>query len=88
MAQVWGLDVEQVRGLAREMDREADGIDQTLSRLTGALGNTQWTGPDATQFRDEWQGAHSNALRKVAGALRDTAQMARANADAQERASQ
>lgn len=88
MAQVWGLDVEQVRTLAREMDREAESIDQTLSRLTGTLGNTQWTGPDATQFRDEWQGAHATALRKVAAALRETAQMARANADAQERASQ
>ncbi len=88
MANVWGLDVQQVRDLATNLDREADGIDQVLSKLTGVLNGTQWTGPDATQFRNDWQGAHSNALRRVATALRETAQLARANAAAQEQTSQ
>lgn len=88
MSNVWGLDVQQVRDLATNLDREADAIDQTLSRLTGILNNTQWTGPDATQFRNDWQGNHSNALRKVGAALREVAQAARANANAQEQTSQ
>lgn len=88
MANVWGLDVQQVRDLATNLDREADSIDQILSKLTGILNNTQWTGPDATQFRNDWQGAHTTSLRKVGQALRDTAQMARANAVSQEQASQ
>jgi len=87
MANVWGLDVQQVRDLATNLDREADSIDQILSKLTGVLNNTQWTGPDATSFRNDWQGAHSSALRKVGGALRDVAQAARANAAAQEQVS-
>lgn len=88
MANVWGLDVQQVRELGTNLDREADSIDQILSKLTGVLNNTQWTGPDANQFRNEWTGAHSAALRKVGQALRDTAQLARANAAAQEQTSQ
>jgi uncharacterized protein YukE len=88
MANVWGLDVQQVRDLATNLDREADSIDQILSKLTGILNNTQWTGPDATQFRNDWQGSHTTALRKVGQALRDTAQLARTNATAQEQTSQ
>lgn len=88
MANVWGLDVQQVRDLATNLDREADSIDQILSKLTGVLNNTQWTGPDATTFRNDWQGAHSNALRKVGAALREVAGAARANAAAQEQTSQ
>jgi len=88
MANVWGLDVQQVRDLATNLDREADSIDQTLSKLTGVLNNTQWTGPDATQFRNEWQSSHVSALRRVGQALRDTAQLARGNAAAQEQTSQ
>lgn len=88
MANVWGLDVQQVRDLATNLDREADGIDQVLSKLTSILAGTQWTGPDANQFRNDWQGAHSNALRRVSQALRETAQLARSNAAQQEQTSQ
>lgn len=88
MANVWGLDVQQVRDLATNLDREADSIDQILSKLTGVLNNTQWTGPDATQFRNDWQSSHTASLRKVGQALRDTAQLARANAVSQEQTSQ
>lgn len=87
MANVWGLDVQQVRDLATNLDREADSIDQILSKLTGILSNTQWSGPDATQFRNDWQGTHSTALRKVSQVLRDTANSARSNAAAQEQVS-
>lgn len=87
MANIWGLDVQQVRDLATNLDREADSIDALLSKLTGLLNNTQWTGPDATQFRSDWQGAHTTALRKVGQALRDTAIQARNNANSQEQTS-
>ena len=88
MSNVWGLDVQQVRDLGTNLDREADSIDQILSKLTSVLGQTQWTGPDATQFRNDWSSSHSAALRKVGQALRDTAQLARTNANAQEQTSQ
>jgi len=87
MSNVWGLDVQQVRDLATNLDREADSIDQTLSKLTGILSNTQWTGPDATQFRNDWQASHATSLRKVAEALRTVSSQARSNAAAQEQTS-
>lgn len=87
MANIWGLDVEQVRSLGTSLDREADGIDAIQSKLTGLLNNTQWSGPDATTFRNDWQSAHSTALRKVAEALRQVADAARKNATDQETAS-
>lgn len=88
MSNVWGLDVQQVRDLGTNLDREADSIDQIISKLTGTLTNTQWTGPDATQFRNDWSSVHTAALRKVGQALRDAAQLARTNANAQEQTSQ
>ena len=87
MSNVWGLDVQQVRDLATNLDREADSIDQILSKLTGILSNTQWTGPDATQFRNDWQSSHATSLRKVAEALRAVSSQARSNASAQEQTS-
>lgn len=88
MSNVWGLDVQQVRDLATNLDREADTIDQLLSRLTGVLNNTQWTGPDANQFRNDWTGTHSTSLRNVSKNIRETAARARTNAQSQEQASQ
>ncbi|MEJ1229647.1 MAG: hypothetical protein WDM88_01865 [Galbitalea sp.] len=84
----WGLDVEGVRALATNLDTDGDQIDQILSKLTGILSSTQWSGPDADKFRNDWQGAHSTALRNVSQALHDTATLARSNAAAQEQVSQ
>jgi len=84
MAQVWGLDVEQVRGLAREMDVASGELQNIISKLTNLLGNTQWSGPDAERFRNEWQSTHAQSLLRAKGALEETASAARANAAAQE----
>jgi uncharacterized protein YukE len=84
----WGLDVEGVRALATNLDQDGDQIDQILSKLTGILSSTQWSGPDADKFRNDWQGAHSTSLRQVSQALHDTATLARSNASAQEQVSQ
>ena len=84
---VWGLDVQQVRQLSTQLNQRASDIDGILSTLTNALGATQWEGPDATQFRNDWSGQHSSALRQVAQALRDAASKAQQNASAQEQTS-
>lgn len=84
---VWGLDVQQVRQLSTQMRTQADSIQQTLTQLTSALNGTQWEGPDAQQFRSEWQSTHTASLRQVINALQDASQKAARNADAQEQAS-
>ncbi len=88
MSNVWGLDVEGVRTLGRTLDTEAEAIETTITRLTTALSNTQWSGPDATAFRSEWESTHVRSLRNASQALRTTAQAARTNAQAQESTSQ
>ncbi|BDZ39628.1 WXG100 family type VII secretion target [Microbacterium suwonense] len=84
---LWGLDVQQVRQLSSQLNQKASDIDGVLSSLTGVLNNTQWQGPDATQFRNDWTGQHTSALRQVAQALRDAANKAQQNAAQQEQAS-
>ena len=84
---VWGLDVQQVRQLSTQLNQKAGDIDSILSTLTNALNATQWEGPDATQFRNDWSGQHTSSLRQVAQALRDAASKAQQNAAAQEQTS-
>lgn len=85
---VWGLDVEQVRTLSSKLNQEASTIQGVLSTLTTQLGNTQWAGPDAEQFRNDWSSTHTVALNRVITALQDASQRAAQNAIQQETASQ
>lgn len=87
MTNMWGLDVQQVRQLSSQLSQKAGEIESALSTLTSALGNTQWEGPDATNFRNDWSGQHTSALRQVIQALRDAATKAQQNASAQEQVS-
>ncbi len=81
---MWGLDVQQVRQLGSQLTQKAGEIETLLSTLTNALNSTQWEGPDATAFRNEWSGQHTAALRNVANALRDAGAKATQNASQQE----
>jgi len=81
---VWGLDVQQVRELSTQLNSKAGDIQSILSQLTSKLNSTQWTGPDAAQFRNDWNGEHTASLKKVIAALQEAGQKASANASAQE----
>jgi len=87
MANIWGLDVEQVRQLAREMDVASGDLQNIMSKLTNLLSSTQWSGPDAERFRSDWQSTHAQSLMRAKAALEETAGAARNNAAAQESAS-
>ena len=84
---VWGLDVQQVRTLSTQLNQKAEEIEGILSTLTNTLGGTQWEGPDATAFRNEWSSTHTHSLRTVITALRDASSKASQNAAAQENVS-
>ncbi|WP_438354532.1 WXG100 family type VII secretion target [Microbacterium sp. CJ88] len=81
---VWGLDVQQVRQLSSQLNTKAGDIQGILTTLTSLLNSTQWTGPDAEQFRSDWSGSHTAALKNVITALQDASQKASSNASAQE----
>lgn len=82
-----GMDIVAVRQLATQLIQRADEIEQLSSTLTGALDATAWQGPDAQQFRSDWSGQYVAQLKVVSNALRDAAQRATVNAQAQEQAS-
>lgn len=84
---VWGLDVQQVRQLSKQLSQQADSIQHTLTSLTSALNGTQWTGPDAEHFRNEWSSSHTASLKAVINALQEASQKASQNASSQEQAS-
>ena len=82
-----GMDVEAVRQLATQMDSKATDIDTIMNTLNSTLGNTDWLGTDATNFRNDWSTVHMVNLRNVANALRNAATAARTNATEQDNAS-
>lgn len=82
-----GMEIEAVRQLATMFGSKADEIDQLANQLTSQLGGTQWVGPDASRFRDDWQSSHVPSLKSVSNALRQAQQAATSNANQQEQAS-
>lgn len=84
---IYGMDIEQVRQLANQLGQKAEQIDHIVQEVTSRLGGTDWKGPDAERFRNDWQGTLSSQLRKVAQTLRDTQTRATQNAAQQEQTS-
>ena len=84
---MFGMDIAQVRTLATSLNTKAGEIDTIVNRVTSELQSTQWKGPDAENFRSDWNGALTKQLRNVAQQLRDASQRATRNANEQEQAS-
>jgi uncharacterized protein YukE len=87
MAQMLGMDVEQVRAFASFVDQKANDIDGIISSISSKLSQTQWVGNDRQKFESDWNGQLTTALKNVAQALRDTKDRANNNALEQEQAS-
>lgn len=83
-----GMNIEQVRQMAGQMEQAAGEIEGITSKLTSVLDGTEWQGPDAEAFRGEWQGTHCTTLRQLQDRLREVANQAKQNAMQQEQASQ
>ncbi|CCQ48392.1 putative uncharacterized protein [Pseudarthrobacter siccitolerans] len=84
---IWGADVDQLRQLGSKLQEGATLIESQRSSLTSALNSTDWKGPDADKFREQWTGEHTSMLNKVSEALRDASQKAKRNAEEQSNAS-
>jgi uncharacterized protein YukE len=87
MSQFTGMDIEEVRQLAAQLDHAADEIKQLATTLTSKLQGTAWVGQDQQTFLSDWQGQHQARLNQVVEALHQAAQVARRNADDQQQAS-
>ncbi|MCE3244429.1 MAG: hypothetical protein K0S72_552 [Arthrobacter sp.] len=84
---IWGADIAQLKDLSAKLQAGARELENQKNMLGRALQNTDWKGPDADQFRNEWNTNHSNALTRVAQALEEAGKQANRNASQQEEAS-
>ena len=82
-----GMDIQEVRNLATQMNSAAGDISNLAQRLTVQLQGTSWIGPDREQFASEWQSTHVAQLHQVAQALENASRLANQNAMQQEQAS-
>lgn len=87
MAGMIGMNVEEVRALATQLQQAAEQVKQITSTLTSKLGSTTWVGPDQARFKGDWEGTHSSNLRNVAEALQQASTAANNNAQEQEQVS-
>ncbi len=87
MSTTYGADVAQLRALAAQFEQTADLLERGRMAVGNAIQISAWVGPYAATFRLHWQAEHSQRIVTVAGGLRRNAQILRANADGQERAS-
>ena len=84
---MWGQDPEQVRLLAQKLEDGAAELESIRQVATAAVGSFDGWGPVVEHMRDEWGSQHAPVLSQVAESLTSYAQKAKANADAQDEAS-
>ena len=77
---LWGADVEQLRTLGTKLQHGANEIEQQKNNLNTLLNSTQWMGPDADAFKQQWSGEHMSQLTRVAESLKEASQKATRNA--------
>ncbi|EYT47843.1 hypothetical protein D641_0114335 [Brachybacterium muris UCD-AY4] len=79
-----GMNVEEVRGMARQLREAAEEITRIEQELTSGLDGVDWTGPDADRFRGQWSGEMVPALQQVMNSVNDLGETADSNAAEQE----
>lgn len=84
-----GMDVEQVRGLANQLDQQSQEIHNVIAQIDKLIGQLMgaWQGKDANDFHNWWNSQHKPALAKAQEAIHGLGLSAKNNADEQERVS-
>ena len=60
-----GADVEQLSGLGRTLSNQVNTINQVMSTVGSALGNTTWRGPARDRFENDWHSVFVKALNSL-----------------------
>lgn len=87
MNRMSGMNSQEVRELARQLDASAEETRRLARQLTTQLEAAQWKGPDRERFLGEWQSLHLANILRVADGLSQASRRASVNADEQESAS-
>lgn len=73
MSGMMGGDLAQLDALRKTFTDQVQSVDVLRGAVDGALGSTQWTGPAADRFRNEWASTFVPALRRLQDALTENA---------------
>lgn len=84
----FGMNIEEVKGVAGSLDTQAKKINEILEKLTRTLSSTPWSGPDRDRFVEEWSNIHVKAIKKAAEDVQKTVTKVRADISLQEHTSQ
>ena len=84
-----GMDVDEVRSLAGQLQTQAQNITQVVSSIDSIISSMEnvWKGKDATDFQSWWQTQHRPHLNQAEEAIMGLHQSALNNAAAQDQAS-
>lgn len=64
-----GADIQQMQQLEQRFSQESAAVQDLVRRLDTTLAGTQWTGPAADRFRQEWDQQFKRALGALTEAL-------------------
>ena len=89
MSEIHGADLEGLDRLSALFEAKADRLDAIRNQSLNAVGelNRLWQGVDAADFTHRWTNAHSQALTRAAGDLRDASETIKQNRAHQEQTS-
>ena len=84
-----GMDVEEVRTLAGQLQNQANNIGQVMSSIDSIISSMEnvWKGKDAVEFQGWWVQQHRPALHNAEQAIMGLHQSAMNNAMQQDQAS-
>ena len=81
-----GGNLEQLTALAATFAREADQVERLNRSIDGGLGQTQWTGLAADEFRRRWSEEFQPTLAGLQSALLDASRVVAVRRDALDQA--
>lgn len=90
MAGFVGADIAQLEALAAEFGRRAEQLEQLTTTIHSRVYDTvgqHWSGNDADQFRNSWDGEYRKSLNLVIASLKQAQSAVRQNAAEQRQAS-
>jgi len=83
-----GMNIGEVKQLAQKLNQKAEQIQQVITEVNQAVGNTSWIGPDADTFKNKWNSEGVRQLTAAKDILTHASQAANRNAETQDQTSQ
>lgn len=79
-----GMDVEAGRQASQQITQGSQELEALTGRMTQAITNFEWVGPDADRTRETWNGDYVTQLRNVVQSLEQFSQLINNQAQEQE----